>query len=90
MWETFLSLFLCHGNHRCIMHFLGNEKVWECTRCGRVFPIPESLTRVSGSFSLEAQERARLDRADEHGKPPTHGEAPGKIQGAQKTHKKGA
>jgi hypothetical protein len=42
-----------------MMHFLGEKKMWECARCGRVFPIPESLTRTSGSFTAEARERAR-------------------------------
>jgi hypothetical protein len=42
-----------------MMHFLGEKKVWECSRCGRLFPIPESLTHPSGSFTPKAQERAR-------------------------------
>ncbi|PYV44654.1 MAG: hypothetical protein DMG06_05600 [Acidobacteria bacterium] len=41
-----------------MMHFLGKVKVWECLRCGRVFRIPESLTRASGPFT-EVQEPVR-------------------------------
>jgi hypothetical protein len=52
-------MMVCRGKHQCIMHFLGKEKVWECTRCGRAFPILKSLTRASGSFTPEARARAR-------------------------------
>jgi len=41
------------------MHFLGKDKVWECCRCERLFRIPESLTRASGPFTLEARQRTR-------------------------------
>jgi hypothetical protein len=58
MWKWILSLTLCRGKHRYMMHFLSEDKVWECSRCWRVFKIPESLTRPSGSFT-EAQERAQ-------------------------------
>ena len=58
MWIWIDSLLRCHGKHRCIMHFLGEKKTWECTRCGRVFPIPESLTRASGVFAPDARARA--------------------------------
>jgi len=44
MWKWILSLLVCRGKHHCIMHFLGEEKAWECTRCGRTFPIAKSLT----------------------------------------------
>lgn len=90
MWNRIQSWFLCGGNHRCIMHFLGTEKVWECIRCGRIFPIPESLTRVSGSFSPEAQERARKRRADEQCKPTNTGAEPIRIPDDSKARKKGA
>jgi hypothetical protein len=59
MWRWIRSLMLCRGRHHSMMHFLGSVKVWECSRCGRVFPILESLTRASGSFTPEARERAR-------------------------------
>lgn len=59
MWKQLRSLVLCRGKHQSMMHFLGSAKVWECARCGRVFPILESLTRASGSFTPEARERAR-------------------------------
>ena len=46
---------VCRGKHQYIMRFLGDKKALECLRCGRVFPIPEPLTRASGAFSPEAQ-----------------------------------
>jgi len=48
MSKWIISLLVCRGNHHCMMHFLGDEKRWECSRCGRFFPIPEFLTRASG------------------------------------------
>jgi hypothetical protein len=45
MWKWIVSLLVYCGNHQCMMHFLG-AKVWECFRRGRLFPIPESLTRA--------------------------------------------
>jgi len=59
MWKSIVSLIQCRGRHRCMMHFLGERKTWECTRCGRVFPIPESLTQASGAFTSDARSRAR-------------------------------
>jgi len=41
------------------MHFLGEQKAWECIPGGRVFPIPESLTRASGVFTPYARACAR-------------------------------
>ena len=66
------------------MHFLGEEKVWECSRCGRLFPIAQSLTQASGSFTPEAQQRAREILQGEQDK--------AKVQGVSqlKTRKKGA
>jgi uncharacterized C2H2 Zn-finger protein len=55
MWTWMVSLLMCRVKHQCMMHFLG-EKVWECSRCGRLFRIPESLTRASGPFRREARE----------------------------------
>jgi len=46
MWTWMVSLLMCRGKHQCMMHFLG-AKVWECSRCERLFPIPASLTGVS-------------------------------------------
>jgi hypothetical protein len=69
MWKWILSLLVCRGKHQCIMHFLGKEKVWECSRCGRVFPILESLTRASGSFTPEARKRAREILQGKQGRP---------------------
>ena len=63
------SLIHCRGKHRYIMHFLGEKKTWECTRCGRVFPISESLTRASGAFTPEARERGREILGREQKKP---------------------
>ena len=51
------------------MHFLGEKKTWECTRCGRVFPVSESLTRASGAFTPEARERGREILGREQKKP---------------------
>jgi hypothetical protein len=59
MWRRIRSLMLCRGEHHPMVHFLGNTKVWECSRCGLVYPILESLTRASGSFTPEARESAR-------------------------------
>ncbi len=84
MWKRIRSLVLCRGKHQCIMHFLREKKVWECARCRRLFAIPESLTRSSGSFTAEARERAReILHADQ---------ARLKAQGVDqlKTKKKGA
>jgi hypothetical protein len=50
-----------------MMHFLGKEKVWECSRSGRIFPILESLTRASGSVT--PQKRAREILQGEQGRP---------------------
>jgi hypothetical protein len=69
MWRWIVSLIHCRGKHRYIMHFLGEKKTWECTRCGRVFPISESLTRASGAFTPEARERAREIPGREQKKP---------------------
>jgi hypothetical protein len=69
MWKWIVSLIVCRGNHQCMMHFLGNEKVWECSRCGRVFPIPQSLTHASGSFTPEAREHAREVLSGEQARP---------------------
>ena len=69
MWKRIRSLILCRGQHQCMMHFLGKQKVWECSRCGRVFPILKSLTRASGSFTPEAQKRAREILQGEQGRP---------------------
>jgi hypothetical protein len=52
-------LILCRGKHECLMHFIGEKKVRECTRCGRLFPILESLTLASGSFTPQARARGR-------------------------------
>src|SRR5262245_32197668 len=51
MWKWMASLLVYRGNHQCMMHFLGKEKSWECSRCGRFFPIPKSLTGASESFT---------------------------------------
>ena len=59
MLKWLVSLMQCQGRHHYMMHFLGERKTWECTRCGRIVPIPESLTRPSGAFTAEARERAR-------------------------------
>ena len=73
-----------------MMHFHGEEKVWECTRCGCIFPIPEELTRASGSFAPEAQRRVRIPGIDGQEKSTHPREAPIKIQDAYKTTKEGA
>src|SRR4030095_12971133 len=84
MWKWIVSLIRCRGKHHFIMHFLGERKTWECTRCGRMFPIPESLTRASGAFTPDARARgSRIDEsrhllATEHGGQ-LHGD-PGKGQ----------
>jgi hypothetical protein len=85
MGKWLWSLLVCRGKHQCMMHFLGKKKVWECSRCGRIFPIPKSLTRASGSFTPEARSRAREILQDEQGKPT-------KVQDMNqfKTRKKGA
>jgi hypothetical protein len=85
MWKWILSLMVCRSNHQCMMHFLGKDKVWECSRCRRVFPILESLTWASGSFTAEAQARAREILRGEQGRPT-------KVQDTNqfKTRKKGA
>jgi hypothetical protein len=38
-----------------MMHFLGNDKAWECLRCGRFFKIPEALILPSGAFATGAE-----------------------------------
>ena len=48
MLKWMVSLIQCRGRHQCMMHFLGNDKAWECLRCGRFFKIPEALTLPSG------------------------------------------
>ena len=63
-----------------MMHFLGERKTWECIRCGRVFPIPESLTQASGAFTPAARARAREILGREQ-------ERPSKVQ--DMTRKKG-
>lgn len=85
MGKWIRSLILCRGKHLFMMHFLGDEKVWECSRCGRVFPIEKSLTRASGSFTPEARERARRILQGEQNQPT-------KVQDMNqfKTRKKGA
>jgi hypothetical protein len=51
-----------------MVHFLGSTKVWECSRCGLVYPILESSTRASGCFTPEARERARqVLRSEQNG-----------------------
>jgi hypothetical protein len=59
MWKWIVSLIRCRGKHHFMLHFLGEGKTWECTRCGRVLPIPESLIRASGAFTPDARARAR-------------------------------
>jgi hypothetical protein len=85
MWKWILSLLVCRGEHQCMMHFLGKEKVWECSRCGRFFPIPKSLTDASGSFTPEARKRTREISQGNQGRPT-------KVQDMNqfKTRKKGA
>jgi hypothetical protein len=56
MWNWIFSLLVCRGKHQYMMRFLGDEKALECSRCGRLFRIPESLSRASGPFSPEARE----------------------------------
>jgi len=67
MWRRIRSLMLCRGNHHPMVHFLGSTKVWECSRCGLVYPILESLTRASGCFTPAARERARQVLRNEQG-----------------------
>ena len=55
MLKWMVSLIQCRGRHQCMMHFLGNDKAWECLRCGRFFKIPEALTLPSGAFAPEAK-----------------------------------
>jgi hypothetical protein len=63
MWTWMVSLLMCRGKHQCMMHFLG-EKVWECSRCGRLFPIPDSLTGASGASTPQASKvKARKKNA---------------------------
>jgi hypothetical protein len=73
-----------------MMHFHGEEKVWECTRCGCFFPIPEELTRASGSFASKAQRCVHNDGIDDQKKPMHPREGLIKIQDAYKTRKEGA
>ena len=81
MWKWIVSLIRCRGEHHFMMHFLGERKTWECTRCGRVFPIPESLTQASGAFTPDARARAREILGREQKRPT-------KVQ--DKTREKGA
>jgi hypothetical protein len=37
--------------------FSGQRESVECSRCGRIFKIPEALTNASGPFSPQARER---------------------------------
>jgi hypothetical protein len=55
MLKWMVSLIRCRGRHQCMMHFLGNDKAWECLRCGRFFEIPEALTLPSGAFAPAAK-----------------------------------
>jgi hypothetical protein len=82
MLKWLMSLMRCRGRHHYMMHFLGKDKAWECSRCGRVFKIPESLTQASGAFTAEARGRPRA---------PTPGKQD-KVQDTNpsKTRKKGA
>jgi hypothetical protein len=59
MLKWMVSIIRCRGQHHCMMHFLGENKTWECSRCGRFFNIPESLTRPCGVFLADAQERSQ-------------------------------
>jgi len=81
MWKWMVSLLVCRGKHRCMMHFLG-AKVWECSRCGRIFPIPESLTGASWSSTPETSKHT--DKTKQHER--------SKVQNIEqfKTRKKGA
>jgi len=85
MWKWVVSLLVCRGNHQCMMHFLGEEKRWECNRCGRFFPISKSLTGASESFTPDSRGRTREISPGKRGKRV-------KIQGKNqfKTRKKGA
>lgn len=73
-----------------MMHFLGEVKVWECTRCGRVFPIPDSLTQGTGSFGLKSPAPDRKERMDLEKKSTRPVLGPIKPQDSYKTQKKGA
>ena len=57
MLKWMVSLIQCRGRHQCMMHFVGEDKAWECLRCGRFFKIPEALTLPSGAFASEARAR---------------------------------
>jgi hypothetical protein len=84
MLKWLVSLMQCRGRHHFMMHFLGEKKMWECTRCGRVSPIPESLTRASGVFTNEACGSSRASSCGKQDDP--------KVQDIDqfKTRKKGA
>ena len=84
MLKWLVSLMQCRGRHHFMMHFLGEKKMWECTRCGRVFPIPESLTLASGVFTTEARVGSRASSCGKQDVP--------KVQDIDqfKTRKKGA
>ncbi|PYV88660.1 MAG: hypothetical protein DMG05_15165 [Acidobacteria bacterium] len=59
MWNWIFSLIVCRGTHQYMLRFLGDQQGLECSRCGRLFKIPESLTRPSGPFTPEARQRTR-------------------------------
>ena len=90
MWKWTLSLMICRGKHRYMMHFLSEKKVWECTRCGRIFPIPESLIHPSGSFKPKAPEQPSKDGMDPQEKSSNVGEPLIMIRDAYQKRKKGA
>jgi hypothetical protein len=59
MWRWVFSWIRCRGRHHYMMHFLGEVKEWECSRCGQVSKIPESLTQPSGAFMPGRRGRSR-------------------------------
>jgi hypothetical protein len=85
MWKWMVSVLVCRGNHQCMMHFLGEEKRWECSRCGRFFPIPKSLTGASDSCTRAGKARAREISPGKRGK-----RAKDQDENQFKTRKKGA
>jgi hypothetical protein len=88
MLKWVISIIRCRGRHRCMMHFLGESKTWECLRCGRFFNIPESLTRPGGAFAAEAQGHSQVSLRGAADTP----EIAGKFRDMNqfKTRKKGA
>ena len=88
MLKWIISIVRCRGRHRCMMHFLGEDKTWECSRCGRFFNIPESLTRPGGAFAAEAQGHSQVKLSGEADTPRIVHE--GRNRNQFKARKKGA